>query len=210
MTQAATNTLERTRGLINSPNLAPHSAPEGAPAVIAEPLGGELFDAERVGGGPAEKRRVSRRLSSVVETRYLNRCIDRSTDYLDLRPHRLFGRRPTPTPSPPPAKGGYLRGMSAIACEVANDREVADFWPGGAAVSRKSFDFNMFTRMVNQAEVLRVPDNIELHPVPPETANQGPQAKSHSFFVKDGDNAIVLVSPTDRRVADVIPEAPTK
>ena len=49
MTQAATNTLERTRGLIKSPNLAPHSAPEGAPAVIAEPLGGELFDAERVG-----------------------------------------------------------------------------------------------------------------------------------------------------------------
>ena len=56
----------------------------------------------------------------------------------------------------------------------------------------------------------RVPDNIELHPMPPEIANKVPQAKSHSFFVKDGDNAIVLVSPTDRRVADVIPEAPTK
>jgi hypothetical protein len=56
----------------------------------------------------------------------------------------------------------------------------------------------------------RVPDNIELHPMPPEIANKVPQAKSHSFFVKDGDNAIVLVSPSDRRVADVIPEAPTK
>jgi hypothetical protein len=31
-----------------------------------------------------------------------------------------------------------------------------------------------------------------------------PQAKSPSFFVKDGENAIVLVSPSDRRVADVI------
>ena len=46
--------------------------------------------------------------------------------------------------------------------------------------------------------------------MPSEIANKVPQAKSHSFFVKDGDNAIVLVSPSDRRVADVIPEAPTK
>ena len=53
----------------------------------------------------------------------------------------------------------------------------------------------------------RVPDNIELHPMPPEIANKVPQAKSHSFFVKDGDNAIVLVSPSDRRVADVIPDS---
>jgi hypothetical protein len=30
-----------------------------------------------------------------------------------------------------------------------------------------------------------------------------PQGRSHSFFVKE-DNAIVLVSPNDRRVADVI------
>jgi hypothetical protein len=50
----------------------------------------------------------------------------------------------------------------------------------------------------------RVPDNIELHPMPPEVASKVPQARSHSFFVKDGDNAIVLVSPSDRRVADVI------
>jgi hypothetical protein len=50
----------------------------------------------------------------------------------------------------------------------------------------------------------RVPDDIELHPMPPEIGSKVPQAKSHSFFVKDGDNAIVLVSPSDRRVADVI------
>jgi hypothetical protein len=30
------------------------------------------------------------------------------------------------------------------------------------------------------------------------------QAKSHLYFVKEGNNAIVLVSPNDRRVADVI------
>jgi hypothetical protein len=30
-----------------------------------------------------------------------------------------------------------------------------------------------------------------------------PQGRSHSFFVKD-DNVIVLVSPNDHRVADVI------
>jgi hypothetical protein len=49
-----------------------------------------------------------------------------------------------------------------------------------------------------------VPQNIELHPLPSEVATKVPQARSHSFFIKEGDNAIVLVSPNDRRVADVI------
>jgi hypothetical protein len=49
-----------------------------------------------------------------------------------------------------------------------------------------------------------VPQNIELHPLPSEVASKVPQARSHSFFIKEGDNAIVLVSPNDRRVADVI------
>lgn len=48
-----------------------------------------------------------------------------------------------------------------------------------------------------------VPGNIELHPMPPEVAGKVPQGKSHTFFVKP-DNVIVLVSPSDRRVADVI------
>jgi len=48
-----------------------------------------------------------------------------------------------------------------------------------------------------------VPENIDLHPMPPELAAKVPQGKSHTFFVKQ-DNAIVLVSPSDRRVADVI------
>jgi hypothetical protein len=48
-----------------------------------------------------------------------------------------------------------------------------------------------------------VPENIELHPIPPEVAAKVPQVKSHSFFVKN-DDTIILVSPSDRRVADVI------
>jgi hypothetical protein len=50
----------------------------------------------------------------------------------------------------------------------------------------------------------RVPENIELHALPSEVANKVSQVRSHSFFIKEGDNAIVLVSPNDRRVADVI------
>jgi hypothetical protein len=49
-----------------------------------------------------------------------------------------------------------------------------------------------------------VPQNIELHSLPAEVATKVSQARSHSFFIKDGNNAIILVSPSDRRVADVI------
>ena len=49
-----------------------------------------------------------------------------------------------------------------------------------------------------------VPPDIELHPLPPEVATKVSQARSHSFYVKEGNNVIVLVSPNDRRVADVI------
>jgi hypothetical protein len=50
-----------------------------------------------------------------------------------------------------------------------------------------------------------VPENIELHPIPPEVAAKVPQVKSHEFFVKD--DKIILVSPSDRRIADVIQKA---
>jgi hypothetical protein len=50
-----------------------------------------------------------------------------------------------------------------------------------------------------------VPENIELHPIPPDVAVKVPQVKSHEFFVK-GDK-IILVSPSDRLVADVIKKA---
>ena len=42
-----------------------------------------------------------------------------------------------------------------------------------------------------------MPQDIELHSLPPEVANKVQQARSHLFFIKEGDNAIVLVSPTD-------------
>ena len=43
-----------------------------------------------------------------------------------------------------------------------------------------------------------------LYSLPPLAAKKVTQAKSHLYFVKEGNNAIVLVSPNDRRVADVI------
>jgi len=49
-----------------------------------------------------------------------------------------------------------------------------------------------------------VPKTIDLHAMPPLLAEKVPQGRSHSFFVKEDDDAIVLVSPNDRRVADVI------
>jgi Protein of unknown function (DUF1236) len=52
-----------------------------------------------------------------------------------------------------------------------------------------------------------VPDNVTLHPLPPEILQKVPQARSHSFFVT-GDE-IILVSPSDRRVADVIKKKAT-
>ena len=50
-----------------------------------------------------------------------------------------------------------------------------------------------------------VPESIELHPIPPEVAAKVPQVKSHEFFVKD--DKIILESPSDRRIADVIQKA---
>jgi hypothetical protein len=49
-----------------------------------------------------------------------------------------------------------------------------------------------------------VPPNIVLHALPSEVGVKVSQVRSHMFFIKEGDNAIVLVSPNDRRVADVI------
>ncbi len=49
-----------------------------------------------------------------------------------------------------------------------------------------------------------VPANIVLHALPSEVGAKVSQVRSHMFFIKDGNNVIVLVSPNDRRVADVI------
>jgi Protein of unknown function (DUF1236) len=52
-----------------------------------------------------------------------------------------------------------------------------------------------------------VPDDVKLHPLPLDVIQKVPQARSHSFYVKDDE--IILVSPSDRRVADVIKKKPT-
>ena len=49
-----------------------------------------------------------------------------------------------------------------------------------------------------------VPEDVKLYSLPPLAAKKVAQAKSHLYFVREGNNAIVLVSPNDRRVADVI------
>ena len=48
-----------------------------------------------------------------------------------------------------------------------------------------------------------VPGSVELYPLPSEIIQKVPAAQSHKFVVKD-DDTIVLVSPSDRRIADVI------
>ena len=47
-----------------------------------------------------------------------------------------------------------------------------------------------------------VPPTVTLHDMTPELADKVPQAKSHKFYVTA--DAIVLVSPSDRQIADVI------
>jgi hypothetical protein len=52
-----------------------------------------------------------------------------------------------------------------------------------------------------------VPEDIKLYPVPQDVIQKVPQARSHMFFVKDDE--VVLVSSSDRRVADVIKKKST-
>ena len=47
-----------------------------------------------------------------------------------------------------------------------------------------------------------VPPSVELHDMTPALAEKVPQAKSHKFYLTA--HAIVLVSASDRKVADVI------
>ena len=48
-----------------------------------------------------------------------------------------------------------------------------------------------------------VPENVKLYALPSVIKQKVPKAQSHEFFVTD-DDTIVLVSPSDRRIADVI------
>jgi hypothetical protein len=47
-----------------------------------------------------------------------------------------------------------------------------------------------------------VPSSVKLHPMSDDITRKVPQVKSHVFFVKD--DRIVLVNPTDNKIADVI------
>jgi hypothetical protein len=48
----------------------------------------------------------------------------------------------------------------------------------------------------------KVPQRIALQPLPADLGQRVPQVKSHTFFIKDG--RIMLVSPKDNTIADVI------
>jgi hypothetical protein len=52
-----------------------------------------------------------------------------------------------------------------------------------------------------------VPDDVKLYPLPAEVMQKVSQARSHKFFVKDDE--VILVSSSDRRVADVIKKKST-
>jgi hypothetical protein len=52
-----------------------------------------------------------------------------------------------------------------------------------------------------------VPEDVKLHPLPQDVIQKVPQARSHMFFVKDDE--VILVSSSDRRVADVIKKKST-
>src|ERR1700674_43004 len=47
-----------------------------------------------------------------------------------------------------------------------------------------------------------VPNGVNLQPFPPEIGQKVPQIKAHEFFVKD--DSVVIVSPKDHTIAEVI------
>jgi hypothetical protein len=48
-----------------------------------------------------------------------------------------------------------------------------------------------------------VPENVKLYALPSVIEQKVPKTQSHKFFVKD-DDTIILVSPSDRRIAAVL------
>ena len=65
-------------------------------------------------------------------------------------------------------------------------------------------DMNVSKAQADAPETIgvAVPPSVELHDMTPSLAENVPQAKSHKFYLTA--HAIVLVSASDRRVADVI------
>jgi hypothetical protein len=60
-----------------------------------------------------------------------------------------------------------------------------------------------FAKAIEQPETIgdKVPENVELYPIPPEVAEKVPQVKSHMFFVKDDTIILVRRSGTYRIAA---------
>jgi hypothetical protein len=83
------------------------------------------------------------------------------------------------------------------------------WWAGGSFIIREIVlkDLNVPKAKPDAPETVgdMVPENVELYPIPPEVAEKVPQVKSHKFFVKD--NKVILVSSSDRLIADVIQKA---
>ena len=52
-----------------------------------------------------------------------------------------------------------------------------------------------------------VPNDVKLYPLQQDVIQKVPQARSHMFFVKDDE--VILVSSSDRRIADVIKKKST-
>src|SRR5262249_766662 len=52
-----------------------------------------------------------------------------------------------------------------------------------------------------------VPEDVKLYPLPQDVIQKVPQPRSHMFFVEDDE--VILVSSSDRRVADVIKKKST-
>jgi hypothetical protein len=90
----------------------------------------------------------------------------------------------------------------AIAPETAHDQSD----PGTALLIKECKGFGYSKSTEKRAETIGdpVPTNIVLHALPSEVGVKVSQVRSHMFFIKDDNNAIVLVGPTDRRIADVI------
>jgi hypothetical protein len=53
-----------------------------------------------------------------------------------------------------------------------------------------------------------VPQGVTLYSFPPEIVQKVPKVQSHEFFVTDRDT-VILVSPSDRRIAEVIKKKST-
>jgi hypothetical protein len=107
---------------------------------------------------------------------------------------------------------GLLAPASEVAAQINPDPAIAPASRTVNLTAEQRFiikeivykDLNVPKAQANAPEAIgdTVPTDVELHDMTPELAQKIPAAKSHKFYVTA--DAIVLVSPSDRRIADVI------